>query len=104
MTAVPNEGFTFRQWSDGVIQNPRTDVDVAAEVSVAQEIPGVVPPDVRGGFPNGTVTGRTVTSRFARVVRAVQSRPCREKALDSSIGVMTESTMPGQTRTARPLM
>ena len=34
VTAVPNAGYTFVQWSDGVTTNPRTDSNVMANLSV----------------------------------------------------------------------
>jgi formylglycine-generating enzyme required for sulfatase activity len=34
VTAVPEEGYLFSQWSDGSIDNPRTDADVTASLSV----------------------------------------------------------------------
>jgi hypothetical protein len=34
VTAVPNDGYHFVQWSDGVTANPRTDANVIADVTV----------------------------------------------------------------------
>lgn len=34
VTAVPNSGHTFLQWSDSSTQNPRTDTDVTENISV----------------------------------------------------------------------
>ncbi len=34
VTAVANSGYTFTNWSDGSIANPRTDTDVTANISV----------------------------------------------------------------------
>ncbi len=34
VTAVPNAGYRFVSWSDGSTQNPRTDTNVAANISV----------------------------------------------------------------------
>jgi len=35
VSAVPDTGYSFSQWSDGSTANPRTDVDVTADVSVS---------------------------------------------------------------------
>jgi len=37
VTAVANDGYHFAQWSDGVIDNPRTDVSVIADITVVAE-------------------------------------------------------------------
>ena len=37
VTAVPNEGYTFVRWSDGVTTATRTDEDVASNISVTAE-------------------------------------------------------------------
>ncbi len=34
VTAVPANGFGFDGWSDGVLDNPRTDLDVSSDISV----------------------------------------------------------------------
>ena len=34
VTAVPNSGYQFNQWSDGPTDNPRADVNVTANISV----------------------------------------------------------------------
>jgi formylglycine-generating enzyme required for sulfatase activity len=34
VTAVPANGFGFDGWSDGILDNPRTDLDVGADISV----------------------------------------------------------------------
>jgi formylglycine-generating enzyme required for sulfatase activity len=34
VTAVPANGFGFAGWSDGVLDNPRTDLDVSADIAV----------------------------------------------------------------------
>jgi len=35
VTAIPNTGFQFIRWSDGVYSNPRTDMNVMAEINVS---------------------------------------------------------------------
>src|SRR5690606_11755697 len=37
VTAVPDGGYSFVQWSDGSTANPRTDANVTADLSVAAE-------------------------------------------------------------------
>ena len=37
VTAVPNTGYHFVQWSDDVTVNPRTDANVTADVTVVAE-------------------------------------------------------------------
>jgi len=34
VTAVPEEGYVFSQWSDGRTDNPRTDINVSADITV----------------------------------------------------------------------
>ncbi|MFO7873425.1 MAG: InlB B-repeat-containing protein [Bacteroidales bacterium] len=34
VTAVPNDGYHFTEWSDGVTDNPRTDMDVTGDIDV----------------------------------------------------------------------
>jgi hypothetical protein len=35
VTAVPDTGYDFNQWSDGLVQNPRTDTNVQGNITVA---------------------------------------------------------------------
>ena len=37
VTAVPNPGFAFYQWSDGITDNPRTDLSVTNDITVVAE-------------------------------------------------------------------
>ena len=61
VTAVPNAGYHFVQWSDGSADNPRTDANVTADVTVtAGFAPNVLvfttqPGDVTAGSALGTV-------------------------------------------------
>ncbi len=61
VTAVPNTGYYFVQWSDGSTANPRTDMDVTASISVtATFAPDVLvfttqPANVVQGTALGTV-------------------------------------------------
>ncbi|MEM4248613.1 MAG: InlB B-repeat-containing protein, partial [Candidatus Nanoarchaeia archaeon] len=37
VTAVPDEGYEFTEWSDGVKDNPRTDANVKSDISVTAQ-------------------------------------------------------------------
>jgi endo-1,4-beta-D-glucanase Y len=37
VTAVPNTGYYFFQWSDGKVENPRTDLNVSSDIAVTAE-------------------------------------------------------------------
>lgn len=37
VTAVPNTGYKFVQWSDGLTDNPRTDINVTTDITVKAE-------------------------------------------------------------------
>ena len=44
VTAVPNTGYHFVDWSDGSIANPRTDINVTADITVTANF-DLTPPD-----------------------------------------------------------
>ncbi|MBN2449417.1 MAG: hypothetical protein JXR77_03450, partial [Lentisphaeria bacterium] len=48
VTAEPAVGFSFIRWSDGVIENPRQDWAVSADVTVTAEFADVTPPGAPG--------------------------------------------------------
>ncbi len=57
VTAVPNNGYQFLSWSDGSIDNPRTDSNVTGDVGVtAQFAPNTCALSYIAGA-NGTITG-----------------------------------------------
>ncbi len=56
VTAVPDNGYEFVQWSDASVQNPRTDINVSANISVSAEF-ALLPP------VSNTSTGTTVSAR-----------------------------------------
>jgi hypothetical protein len=60
VTAVPNSGYYFVQWSDNSTQNPRTDTAVQANVTVSASFAAQSPSTLNytGGqyFPAGTTT------------------------------------------------
>lgn len=73
--AVPNQGYAFREWSDGKVQNPRTDTDVTSNISVSAEFIQVFTLKYTAG-PNGTLTGPTSQSiRNGADGRAVTAVP-----------------------------
>jgi formylglycine-generating enzyme required for sulfatase activity len=61
VTAVPSAGFAFRRWSDGSTQNPRTDVNVLADLSVSASFIQLFSVTYTAG-PNGSITGSRVQS------------------------------------------
>ena len=59
VTAVPNAGYAFVQWSDGSTSNPRTDSNVTANISVTANF-GILVPTYTLTYtagPNGTISG-----------------------------------------------
>ena len=61
VTAVPNEGYAFVRWSDGVITATRTDTDVAGNISVTAEFASLCHLTYMAG-EGGTIEGETVQS------------------------------------------
>jgi surface protein len=63
---VPNDGFEFVQWSDGVLDNPRTDLAVQANISVSAQVEPVVQVEssqpARSSATNPAVRQNKVTS------------------------------------------
>lgn len=55
VTAVPDTGYHFVSWSDNSTQNPRTDINVTASLSVAAGFAAdpVAPPSSGGGSSSG---------------------------------------------------
>ena len=53
VTAVPNAGYAFSSWSDGSTENPRTDADVTADLSVSAAFAAVP----AAAAPAGCCTG-----------------------------------------------
>ncbi len=62
VTAVPNIGYHFVQWSDGLTVNPRTDINVTTNISVTADFAANVlifttqPSDLIQGDTLGTIT------------------------------------------------
>ena len=54
VTAVPNEGYAFVRWSDGVTTATRTDTDINSDINVTAEFDIIANPVVFAGG-NGTV-------------------------------------------------
>ena len=61
VTAVPNEGYAFMRWSDGVTTATRTDTDVAGNISVTAEFASLCHLTYVAG-EGGTIEGETVQS------------------------------------------
>ncbi len=77
ITAIPDTGYEFIQWSDGVMDNPRTDAAVTENINVTGEFneithtvintPSGVRVEVSGtdyNLEDGIPDGETVTLRF----------------------------------------
>ena len=58
---MPNEGYAFVRWSDGVITATRTDTDVAGNISVTAEFASLCHLTYMAG-EGGTIEGETVQS------------------------------------------
>lgn len=54
VTAVPDTGYHFGQWSDGSTDNPRTDTNVMADITVTAEFPINQAPATPGPFTSPT--------------------------------------------------
>jgi hypothetical protein len=89
VTALPNAGYHFVQWSDGSTANPRTDANVTANISVqAQFAPNVLvfttqPGNVIAGSALGTVvvaeqdgSGNTIASDSTSTVNLTLTTVC----------------------------
>ena len=61
VTAVPNEGYAFVRWSDGVTAATRTDTDVVGNISVTAEFASLCHLTYVAG-EGGTIEGETVQS------------------------------------------
>ena len=61
VTAVPNEGYAFVRWSDGVATATRMDTDVAGNISVTAEFASLCHLTYVAG-EGGTIEGETVQS------------------------------------------
>jgi hypothetical protein len=59
VTAVPSTGYHFVQWSDGLTQNPRTDTNVTASISVTASFAINTYTLTYTAGANGTITGTT---------------------------------------------
>ena len=61
VTAVPDEGYGFLQWSDGNTDNPRTDIDVSEDLSVTAQFAERFTLEYAAG-ENGALSGETAQS------------------------------------------
>ena len=62
VTAVPNTGYTFTNWSDASVSNPRTDTSVSADVSVTANFTINSYDLTYTAGDNGSITGSTSQS------------------------------------------
>ncbi|MBL7647735.1 MAG: SUMF1/EgtB/PvdO family nonheme iron enzyme [Candidatus Hydrogenedentes bacterium] len=59
VTAVPANGFGFDGWSDGVLDNPRTDLDVSGDISVTANFSATLTVTYEAG-ENGDISGVSI--------------------------------------------
>ncbi len=57
VTATANTGYKFVKWSDGKTDNPRTDANVIADISVTAEFAKITYKVVYNSDANGTIEG-----------------------------------------------
>ena len=58
VTAVPNAGFRFKQWSDGRTDNPRTDSNVNADISVEAQFATISYTLIYTASEGGSISGQ----------------------------------------------
>ncbi len=72
VTAVPNTGYHFTSWSDGVLTAARTDLFVSADISVtayfASNTPTTTPTITVSGSPATVLSGATVPADFTYTI------------------------------------
>lgn len=59
VTAVPNTGYAFVNWSDGSTANPRTDVNVTNNITVTANFTALTYTLTYIAGPNGSISGTT---------------------------------------------
>lgn len=65
VTAVPDSGYQFTSWSDSSTDNPRTDTDVTADISVTASFSPVTPSsNPIGDYLNNAESGFSSTTGF----------------------------------------
>ena len=101
VTAVPDDGYSFKQWSDGSVENPRTDQNVTADI------------DVTAAFEINTYTlayaagdhGSRSRAKLRRpsntAPTAPRSRPSRTTDTASNNGATAPSKTRAPTKTSR---
>jgi hypothetical protein len=60
VTATPNAGYLFSRWSDGVTDNPRTDINITGDITVQAEFEIRTYTLTYSAGPNGTLSGPQV--------------------------------------------
>lgn len=66
VTAVPNPGYTFTQWSDASTANPRTDTNVLGDISVTASFTAI--PVSSGGGGGGGCVGQECGDTLGPVI------------------------------------
>src|SRR3989440_8834640 len=57
VTAVPNTGYHFVNWSDSSTQNPRTDTNVTADISVSANLRNIPSTPTHTAGAHGSISG-----------------------------------------------
>ncbi|MFS3127019.1 InlB B-repeat-containing protein [Nocardioides sp. Bht2] len=106
VTAVPDDGYAFVQWSDGVTANPRTDTGVTASLSVSAEFANaVVLPqhgDAAGAVPaaGGQLKVKNTDAAAAEYLLVPTNMSGSSLAMTTSITGNVGSAIPGQSGSA----
>jgi uncharacterized repeat protein (TIGR02543 family) len=65
VTAVPNTGYAFVNWSDGATTNPRTDLNVTNNITVTANFGAATPPAITNMSMAANKTSFTLTGQGA---------------------------------------
>ena len=106
VSAVPNSGYHFVQWSDGHTDNPRIDTDVTADINVTASFAQNPPPAANGQNVNvafDTAQAITLTGSDANpggpftLIYAIAGNPSNGSIsnFDANDGTLTYTPNPG---------
>ncbi|HVV25448.1 MAG TPA: InlB B-repeat-containing protein [Candidatus Saccharimonadales bacterium] len=85
ITAVPDAGYKFTGWSDGVTANPRTDRAISQDISVTAEFAPLAGPVSAGPVNKSTVTSKVAAGQAqAAQFFAIASPTASSKAASPS--------------------
>jgi hypothetical protein len=63
VTAVPDDGYEFTQWSDASTANPRTDLNVSGDITVSAQF-SLIPEPEEEAVTSSTTTGTSISTRM----------------------------------------